>query len=101
MEIRDRSHCFVNIIMRVPLLFVIDELLRMGLKVPEETVVCNYNGHGFQNVSTSSNEESKWNFFAQPLDTTDYFKCFCATYLMTITKFVACMTGEFVVSSFL
>lgn len=83
--------------MRVPPLFIIDELLRVGLGLPNDNIVLDSTENGFKttNVGTIVNSIS-------PVLTTDSFlmeqfdftRFTYKTYLIIIFKFLSCCLGE-------
>uniref|UniRef100_A0A0C9RPK6 Trc8 protein n=1 Tax=Fopius arisanus TaxID=64838 RepID=A0A0C9RPK6_9HYME len=94
---RDRIMGFANVVMRVPPLFIIDELLRMSLGVPEDNVILlsnetlnNFKVESMQNTLVGS-LVSPEPFFMQQFNINDYFY---QTYVNTLMKFLACCLGE-------
>lgn len=98
---------FANVIMRVPPLFIIDELLMMGFGVPEETTI-NLNGSNQSFIMTSNNRDTFYNniisangssvldhltplnghFLSPDLDYS------CHLILLIFFRFVLCIAGE-------
>ncbi|XP_011497088.1 PREDICTED: protein TRC8 homolog [Ceratosolen solmsi marchali] len=104
MWIREKIFNFANIIMRVPPIFVIDELLRIGFGLAEESVVYNNTELGFKMVETNSALDSivsmtinldfsahSWTGMQSILS--PYLVYLYQTYLMTALKFLACCLG--------
>lgn len=95
-SVRERILSFADVIMRVPPLFIIDELLRVGLGLPNDNIVLDSTENGFKttNVGTIVNSIS-------PVLTTDSFlmeqfdftRFTYKTYLIIIFKFLSCCLG--------
>ncbi|XP_029157154.1 protein TRC8 homolog [Nylanderia fulva] len=94
-SIRDRVLSFADVIMRVPPLFIIDELLRIGLGLPSDNIVLDSTENGFKtsNVGTIVNSISAVttdSFLVEQFDLTHFtYK----TYLIIIFKFLSCCLG--------
>ncbi|XP_008207505.1 protein TRC8 homolog isoform X2 [Nasonia vitripennis] len=102
---RERIFSFATVIMRVPPLFVIDELLRIGLGLTQETVVFNGTEHG------PMMESQDGGAIESTIDTAGYlvfntknwsgiyshetsYSSYCNhMFLMTVLRFLACCFG--------
>ncbi|XP_063992542.1 protein TRC8 homolog [Diachasmimorpha longicaudata] len=94
---RDRIMGFANVVMRVPPLFIIDELLRISLGVPEENVIVLSNETVVDNLKVSSVQNtivgslvSAEPFFMKQFNIDDYLY---QTNVITPMKFFACCSG--------
>ncbi|XP_072759780.1 protein TRC8 homolog [Anoplolepis gracilipes] len=94
-SIRERMLSFADVIMRVPPLFIIDELLRIGLGLPNDNIVMDITENGFNttNVGTIVNSISAVTtdlFLMEQFDLTHFaYKA----YLIIIFKFLSCCLG--------
>lgn len=87
---------FANVMMRVPPLFIIDELLRIGLGLPSENIVLNDTEHGFKLMNVSDTIVSSFvavtpePFLIHQLNLNQYFY---QAYFLIALKFIACCLG--------
>ncbi|XP_057335696.1 protein TRC8 homolog [Microplitis mediator] len=95
----DRMMGIANVVMRVPPLFIIDELLRIGLGMPEETIVLNATDHydynkyaSVQNtiVGSIASVATAEPSLIQSFNINSYFY---QAYILTIMRFFACCFG--------
>lgn len=96
MEIRERILSFADVIMRVPPLFIIDELLRIGLGLPNDNIVLDSTENGFKttNVGTIVNSISAVTTDSFLIEQFDLTRFTYKTYLIIIFKFLSCCLGE-------
>ncbi|XP_066586647.1 protein TRC8 homolog [Prorops nasuta] len=95
-SMRGRVLCFANVVMRVPPLFIIDELLRIGLGLPGESVVMNSTDNGFKVTSVPDSIVGTFATIATDSFLIDHFSLdqhIYHMYLMIIFKFIACCIG--------
>ncbi|KMQ90907.1 protein trc8-like protein [Lasius niger] len=92
MEIRERILSFADVIMRVPPLFIIDELLRIGLGLPNDNIVLDSTENGFKttNVGTIVNSISAVTTDSFLIEQFDLTRFTYKTYLIIIFKFLSC-----------
>lgn len=97
----DRMMGIANVVMRVPPLFIIDELLRIGLGMPEETIVLNATDHydydkyaSVQNtiVGSIASVATAEPSLIQSFNINSYFY---QAYILTIMRFFACCFGKY------
>ncbi|CAL1673638.1 unnamed protein product [Lasius platythorax] len=95
MEIRERILSFADVIMRVPPLFIIDELLRIGLGLPNDNIVLDSTENGFKttNVGTIVNSISAVTTDSFLIEQFDLTRFTYKTYLIIIFKFLSCCLG--------
>ncbi|XP_076677915.1 TRC8 ring finger protein [Andrena cerasifolii] len=84
-----------NVIFRVPPLFIIDELLRIGLGLPGENVVLDSEEHGFKiakvpDTAVNSVASLVSNSLIEPFD---FGHLTYKMYLMIVMKFLCCCLG--------
>lgn len=94
-NIQNKLLRYGDVLMRVPLLFVIDELLRVGLGTAEESIALNATESGKGTVVRDVGLDSfssvgQEPFLMQGLNLDSYFY---ENYLVTALKFVACCYG--------
>lgn len=88
---------FADVIMRVPPLFIIDELLRIGLGLPGDNIVLNSSENGFKTANvpdtivSSISAVTTGSFLMEHLELT---RLAYKTYLIIIFKFLCCCLGE-------
>lgn len=92
---RERILSFADVIMRVPPLFIIDELLRIGLGLPNDNIVLDSTENGFKTTNVgivnSISAVTTDSFLMEQFDLTRFaYK----TYLIMIFKFLSCSLGE-------
>ncbi|XP_029667116.1 protein TRC8 homolog [Formica exsecta] len=94
-SLRERILSFADVIMRVPPLFIIDELLRIGLGLPNDNIVLDSTENGFKttNVGTIVNTISAVTTDAFLMDQFDLTRFTYKTYLIIIFKFLSCCLG--------
>jgi E3 ubiquitin-protein ligase RNF139 len=105
--IREEVFSFASIIMRVPPLFFIDELLRIGFGVADKTIIYNSTELGFKMVERNSVLDSivatsvnllistqNWTGVQSILSS--YMVYSYLTFLMTVIKFLACSLGKII-----
>ncbi|XP_070155011.1 protein TRC8 homolog [Polyergus mexicanus] len=94
-SLRERILSFADVIMRVPPLFIIDELLRIGLGLPNDNIVLNSTENGFKitNVGTIVNTISAVTTDTFLMDQFDLTHFTYKTYLIIIFKFLSCCLG--------
>lgn len=108
---RERLFNFAGIIMRVPPLFVIDELLRFGLGVSQETMALNSTDYGFKMndvpdgvlesiVSVADNSVLNQQNWTGSYEMSNSYIYSYQIYLMTALKFLACCFGNCFVKFF-
>lgn len=90
--IRDKMMGLVNVVMRVPPLFIIDELLRIGMGIPEDNITLNNTDDNNFQMATGKN--SILGTIAGVAPESLYF---LHTYVTTtiIMKFIACCFGKY------
>ncbi|KAG5345015.1 TRC8 protein, partial [Acromyrmex heyeri] len=93
--IRERILSFADVVMRVPPLFIIDELLRIGLGLPNDDIVLESNEHGFKttNLSSISNSISAVTTDSFLMDQLDFTHLAYKAYLIIMFKFLCCCIG--------
>lgn len=90
--IRERFLNSADVIMRIPQLFIMDELLRIGLGLSSEPVVLVSTDSGFQIANTSDNPfSSMTSYTLESLFVAGFV--FVHLHLMTILKFICCCIG--------
>ncbi|KYM81576.1 Protein TRC8 like protein [Atta colombica] len=94
-SIRERILSFADVIMRVPPLFIIDELLRISLGLPNDNIVLESNEHGFKttNVSSIPGSISAVTTDSFLMDQFDFTHLAYKAYLIIIFKFLCCCIG--------
>jgi len=96
LSIRERILNFADVVMRVPPLFIIDELLRIGLGLPNDNIVLKNNEFGLKttnlsNIANSISTVTTDSFLMEQFDLTHVaYK----TYLIIVFKFLCCCIGE-------
>lgn len=95
-SIRERILSFADVVMRVPPLFIIDELLRIGLGLPNDNILLKNHENGFKTTNLSSIASSisavtTDSFLMEQFDLT-YLAY--KTYLIIIFKFLCCCIGK-------
>lgn len=84
--------------MRVPPLFVIDELLRIGLGLPSDNIVLEYNTeNGFKTIDepgTIASSISSVTMDSFLMEQFDWNNFTYRTYLIIMFKFLCCCLGE-------
>ncbi|XP_012260260.2 protein TRC8 homolog [Athalia rosae] len=93
-NIRSRVLYVADVVMRVPPLFIIDELLRVGLGLPTENLVLNETDNGFVNVPDSLvgslvGVTTEANLLHQYESNQQFYQL----YLITALKFILCCLG--------
>lgn len=103
--LKEKMMSFANVVMRVPLLFIIDELLRISLGMPVNTVVLNEtqnslnSGDGVKNLFVESFASvSSEPYLFQQFNINSYIY---QTYVLAIFKIFICCFGKLVILSFL
>ncbi|KAG5313377.1 TRC8 protein, partial [Acromyrmex insinuator] len=94
-SIRERILSFADVVMRVPPLFIIDELLRIGLGLPNDDIVLESNEHGFKitNLSSISSSISAVTTDSFLMDQLDFTHLAYKAYLIIMFKFLCCCIG--------
>lgn len=89
---RDKLLTFADVIIRVPPLFIMDELLRIGLGLPDENVVLESTEHDFEISKVSNNiVDAMIPSFLVPFD----FEYFAHKMdFIIILKFLCCCLGK-------
>lgn len=96
-SIREMLLSFADVIMRVPPLFIIDEILKIDLSLPNSTVILNNPENGFQitnipgTIVFSISSDTKKSFLIEQVDL-NYFPYMA--YVIVIFKFLCCCLGE-------
>ncbi|XP_024892233.1 protein TRC8 homolog [Temnothorax curvispinosus] len=95
METWERILSFADIVMRVPPLFIIDELLRIGLGLPNDNIVLKNNEYGFKttNLSSIASSISAVTTDSFLMDHVDFTHLAYKTYLIIVFKFLCCCIG--------
>jgi len=95
-SIRERILSFADVIMRVPPLFIIDELLRISLGLPNDNIVLESNEHGFKttNVSSIPGSISAVTTDSFLMDQFDFTHLAYKAYLIIMFKFLCCCIGK-------
>lgn len=95
LSIRERILSFADVVMRVPPLFIIDELLRIGLGLPNDNIVLkNEFGLKTTNLSNIASSISTVTTDSFPMEQFDLTHVAYKTYLIIVFKFLCCCTGE-------
>jgi E3 ubiquitin-protein ligase RNF139 len=87
---------FADVVMRVPPLFIIDELLKIGLGLPNDNIALKNNEHVFKtsnlsNITNSISAVTTDSFLMEQFDLTHLaYK----TYLIIMFKFLCCCIGK-------
>lgn len=94
-SLRERILSFADVIMRVPPLFIIDELLRISLGLPNDNIVLESTENSFKTINVgivnSISAVTTDSFLMEQFDLTRFaYK----TYLIIIFKFLSCCLGE-------
>lgn len=95
---KERMMSFANVVMRVPPLFIIDELLRISLGIPENPIVLNDTQSNLKinsvqnSIVESLSAVSPEPFFIQQFNINSYFY---QIYVLSIFKFLTCCFGKF------
>ncbi|XP_011864850.1 PREDICTED: protein TRC8 homolog [Vollenhovia emeryi] len=97
MEIRERILSFADVVMRVPPLFIIDELLRIGLGLPNDNIVLKSTEHDFKTSNNLSSIASSISAATTDWLLVEQFDFIPLTYnnLILLLKFLFCCTGFF------
>ncbi|TGZ57183.1 TRC8-like protein [Temnothorax longispinosus] len=100
METWERILSFADIVMRVPPLFIIDELLRIGLGLPNDNILLKNNEYGFKttNLSSIASSISAVTTDSFLMDHVDFTHLAYKTYLIIVFKFLCCCIGVIFVS---
>ncbi|XP_071569341.1 protein TRC8 homolog [Temnothorax nylanderi] len=95
METSERILSFADIVMRVPPLFIIDELLRIGLGLPNDNIVLKNNEYGFKttNLSSIASSISAVTTDSFLIEQFDFTHLAYKTYLIIVFKFLCCCIG--------
>ncbi|XP_077266650.1 TRC8 ring finger protein [Temnothorax americanus] len=96
METWERILSFADIVMRVPPLFIIDELLRIGLGLPNDNIVLKNNEYGFKTTNLSTSVASSISAVATDsflMERVDFTHLAYKTYLIIVFKFLCCCIG--------
>ncbi|XP_071626441.1 protein TRC8 homolog [Temnothorax longispinosus] len=95
METWERILSFADIVMRVPPLFIIDELLRIGLGLPNDNILLKNNEYGFKttNLSSIASSISAVTTDSFLMDHVDFTHLAYKTYLIIVFKFLCCCIG--------
>ncbi|GAB1867536.1 Protein TRC8 like protein [Camponotus japonicus] len=93
-SMRERILSFADVIMRVPPLFIIDELLRISLGLPNDNIVLESTENSFKTINVgivnSISAVTTDSFLMEQFDLTRFaYK----TYLIIIFKFLSCCLG--------
>ncbi|XP_076630345.1 TRC8 ring finger protein [Colletes latitarsis] len=87
---------FINVIIRVPHLFVIDELLRIGFGLPTQSVVLDSTENGFKmskNVASTVDTMASVTSNLFVMESFDFGHLAYKMYFMIVLKFVCCCLG--------
>lgn len=102
--IREKIYNFANVLMRVPPIFLLDELLRIGLGVPQESIGLNYTENSYKMmdrddssiesiVSSAGNSVLSTQNFTQDSSPFILVSSY-QLYGMIALRFVACCVGK-------
>lgn len=93
-SIRERVLSFADVVMRVPPLFIIDELLRIGLGLPNDNIILKNHECGFKNTNLSSIACSAVTTDSFLMEQFDFAHLAYKTYLIIMFKFLCCCIGK-------
>ncbi|XP_012530897.1 protein TRC8 homolog [Monomorium pharaonis] len=92
-SIREKILSFVDVVMRVPPLFIIDELLRISLGLPNDNVVLDESVFETNNLSSIASSISAVTTNSFLMDQFDLTQFAYKTYLIILFKFFCCCIG--------
>lgn len=91
--IREKLYTFVDVIIRVPPLFIIDELLRIGLGLSDNDVVLDSSEHDFK-ISKVSDHIVDSILPTSLLDLFDFYHFGYQMHFIILLKFLCCCLGK-------
>lgn len=97
----DEEFDFVNVILRVPPLFIIDELFRIGFGLSSENVVLESTDHGFKLAKVPENTINTMISVTSNLFLIEPFTfghLVYKIYFMIVLKFLCCCLGKIFIS---
>ncbi|XP_011250761.1 protein TRC8 homolog [Camponotus floridanus] len=93
-SMRERILSFADVIMRVPPLFIIDELLRISLGLPNDNIVLESTENSFKTINVGIvNSISAVTTDSFLMEQFDFTRFAYKTYLIIVFKFLSCCLG--------
>lgn len=106
--LREKIYNFANVLMRVPPIFLLDELLRIGLGVPQESITLNITDKGYKSevediptaieafISAAGNSVLFGRNFSLEHNASSYIFVYSyQVYVMIALRFLACCLGKY------
>lgn len=95
-SVRERLLGFADVVMRVPPLFIIDELLRIGLGLPNDNIMLKSHEYDLKttNLSSVAGSISAVTTDSFLMEQFDFTHLAYKTYLIIMFKFLCCCIGK-------
>lgn len=95
-SVRESILSFADIVMRVPPLFIMDELLRISLGLPNDNIILESNEYDFKttNLSSIASSISAVTRDSFLMDQLDFTHLAYKAYLIIMFKFLCCCIGK-------